>query len=199
MSFAHYRDKAMALEGSVSEFLESYVGACTGLFEGQECRDKAARFREQMTGKMLWTVVREGDTDMLQMGGYNPATGEFTVLVTPAFPGGRYLLSAGPPRRLDLDGTPLFRILEIPARLPGASPAALRNMFEAKVFRVMFVFTPREVWTVEDGDRKRQGVTVDLHAILITIGKTGDKLAAWYQAPPQGAKAPAPKKSKRGR
>lgn len=200
MNFAHYRNRAVPLDGSLSEFLARYVGACTGFFEGQQCRDEAARFREEKTGKMLWTVVREPEVDMLQMAAYNPATGEFIVRVTPVFPGGRYILSAGPPKRLDEDGTPLFRVLEIPARRTGANPALLRRLFDDKALRVMFVFTPREVWTVESGDQKRQGVTVDLHAMLITIGKTGEKLAAWYEKPPPGAKATAPKKkSERGR
>lgn len=200
MNFAHYRDKATPLDGSISEFLERYVGACTGLFEGQGCRDKAAKFRAEMTGKMLWTVLREGETGMVQMGGYNPGTGEFAVRVTPAFPGGRFVLSASPPKRLDENGTPLFRVIEIPVRRTGANPAALRNLFDDKGLRVMFVFTPREVWTVESGDQRRQGVTVDLHAMLITIGKTGEKFAAWYQEPPPAAKPTAPqKKRKRGR
>ena len=203
MHFARYRDKAVPLDGSISEFLDSYVGACTGFFEGQDCRDKAAKFRDEMTGKMLWTVVREAEADMVQMAAFNPATGEFLVRVTPAFPAGRFVLSAGPPKRLDEDGTPLFRVLEIPVRRAGADPAALRHLFDDKLLRVIFVFTPREVWTVESGDQKRQGVTMDLHAMLITINRTGEKVAAWYEAPPPGAKAPAPapapKKSKRRR
>lgn len=183
MRFAYFRDQAQPLEdGGLGAFLDSYIGACTGFFDGQRCLDRAAKFREEHGGKKHWSVIREGDADNLRMTEFNPQTNEYTLLITPVFADGGYYLSNGTPERTDERGNPLFRVFAVRVKAKAtATPMQVAKLFEDKLLRVQFVFTPNEVWSLEKGRKRLFGVNADVHAILVTVGATGEKIAAWYE------------------
>lgn len=188
MKFAYYRDQAQALDdGGLAAFLDAYIGACRGFFDGQRCVDKAQRFRDQHTGKKLWSVIREGDADNLRMAEFNPQTNEYTLLITPVFADGGHYLTDGKPERVDERGAPLFRVLAVPVKAPGGlTPMQVSRMYSDKLLRVQFVFSPLEVWSLERGGKPIFGVASRLHAVLVTVGATGERIGAWYEpAPPK--------------
>lgn len=183
MRFAYFRDQAQPLsDGGLGAFLDAYIGACTGFFDGQRCLDRAAAFRQEHEGKKHWSVIREGEADMLRMTEFDPRTNQYTLLITPVFADGGYYLSHGTPERTDERGNPLFRVfaLRISGK-PGETPMQLARMYEQKRLRVQFVFTPRQVWSLDVDGKRKQGVNAELHAILVTIGATGEKIAGWYE------------------
>lgn len=191
MRFAYWRDQAQPLDdGGLAAFLDDYIGACRGFFDGDRCKDAAAKFRAETTGKKFWSVVREGETDNLRMTEFNPNTNEYTLLITPAFADGGYFLTQGVPDRFDEKGNPLFRVLAVPAKAkPGKTPMQVSKMYEDKIMRVQFVFTPREAWSVDRQGKPVFGVAADVHAILVTVGATGERIGAWYE--PAKPKKPA--------
>jgi len=200
MRFAQQRDAAKPLEGGLPGFLEKYVGACDGFFDGGKCRAEAEKFRAEAAGQEFWAVVREGETDMVEMGAYDPRTGGWILRITPAFPGGRHLLSLGAPLRYEEDGSPVFRALEIPVPPDlKMTPMDVRRMLEAKAVRLQLVFSPGEVWVAEQGGKKRYGVQATLRALLVTLGTSGRKLTTWFaepeaKGPPRAKAAKAPQK-----
>lgn len=183
MRFAYYRDQAQPLaDGGLGGFLDAYIGACRGFFDGQRCLDRAAAFRQEHTGKKHWGVIPEGEADMLRMSEFDPRTNEFTLLITPVFAEGGYYLSHGAPQRTDESGRPLFRVFPVRVKAKdGVTPMQLAALFEDKRLRVQFVFTPQEVWTLEKARRPQFGVSAQVHAILVTVGSSGEKIAAWYE------------------
>lgn len=197
MRFAYFRDQAQALEdGGLGAFLDGYIGACRGFFDGQRCLDKAAKFRGEHQGKKHWSVILEGDADMLRMTEFNPQTNEYTLLITPVFADGGYFLSHGSPERVDERGNPLFRVVAVRVKAKrGATPMQVAKLFEEKLLRVQFVFTPKEVWSLENERKRLYGVNADVHAILVTVGASGEKIAGWYE----DEKAPKKTASQRGR
>jgi hypothetical protein len=199
MKFAHYRDAAQPLEdGGLGDFLDKYIGACTGFFDGQRCKDKAAAFRAEHADKPHWTTIREGDADMVQMTAFNPMTNEYTLRITPVFAAGGYFLSNGRPDRLDDDGTPLFRVLDVQVKAkPGKTAMDVSRLYSEKVLRVQVVFTPRDTWIAGTQRQPRYGVAADVHAILVTIGATGEKIGAWFETKPVTPPAEKPARAKK--
>lgn len=206
MRFAYYRDPAIAIEpGGLGDFLNSYIGACRGFFDGQRCKDAAASFRAEHEGKPHWATIREGEADMLQMLAFDPKTGNYTLRITPAFFGGGYLLTQGKPERTDDEGNPLFRVIDLPMTLRrGQTPMQVSKALSDKIMRVQVIFTPRESWQLGTEVVPKFGVAADLHAILITVGASGDKYASWYEEKaakkpefkPEAAAEPVKKKKK---
>jgi len=180
--FAALRDSASPLDGSLSSFLDKYVGDCGDLFEGQSCKKNSQAFRAKVAGKKYYVIISEESASMLQAGPYNPEKGEYTVLVTPFFPGGGYALTQGAPRKVDGAGNPVMPLIVLHGQLPdGWDPMSFKRLFRNRELRVQLVFTPTGVWSLpKKGGGKLQGVKAKIQGLLVTYARTGDPVGSYY-------------------
>ncbi len=198
--FAQLRDQAEPL-GSLSAFLDKYVGECGSLFSGPGCRKEAEAFRTRYTGKKLYMIIGEGAASMVGPGPYQPGSGNYTIHVTPLFPAGPYALTQGSPRHTDTDGRPMLPFIQVTGTTPaGWSAGDFMRLFQKKQVRAQVVFTPQEVWSLlgKGDSSKRYGVAARIDGVLLTNARTGEPLGTWFaDAPPKAAPAPAPKEEKK--
>lgn len=180
--FAALRDKASPLDGSLASFLDRYIGECGDLFEGQACKKNSQAYREKMNGKKYYVIVPEDAATMLQAGPYNPAEDEYTVLVTPFFPGGGYALTQGAPRKVDRQGNPVLPLIVLHGKLPeGWDLMSFKGLFRRRELRVQLVFTPQGVWSLpKKGGGKMYGVKAKIEGLLVTYARTGNPVASYY-------------------
>ena len=187
--FARLRDQAESL-GSLTAFLDKYVGECASLFSGPGCRKEAEAFRARYEDKKLYMIVGEAAASMLSPGPYQPASGNYVIQVSPLFTGGSYVLTQGEPRHADVDGRPLMPFLQVTGTTPAGSGAAeFMRLFQQKKIRVQVVFTPQGVWMLpgREGSGKTYGVAAKMEAVLLTNARTGESLGAWFADPaPKG-------------
>ncbi len=185
--FARLRDESVPLE-SLYGFLERYVGECKDLWAGKECKEKAKRFRAEANGRKYYMIITEDQANMLSPGPYNPSNGEFTVNIAPLFAAGGYAVTHGTPKKTDANGNPVMMFLQAKGSLgPEMTGMQFARMFSTRQLRVQVVFTPQEVWELPKKGGKHLGVTAKVHAILVTVGRTGEQVALWLD----GGSAPA--------
>ena len=115
--FAQLRDQAEPL-GSLSTFLDKYIGECAGMFVSPSCRGDAEAFRKRYEGKKLYMIIGEEAATMLSPGPYQPGSGNYVIQVTPYFPGGSYALTQGVPSQTDAAGNPLVPYLRVSGTTP---------------------------------------------------------------------------------
>lgn len=179
--FAKLRDSAEPL-GGLGAFLEKYVGLCDAMFAGPECKKKADSFRAESRGKTFYMIISEDQASMLAPGDIDMDTGEFTMFVTPFFPGGSYALTHGAPKRADKNGNPVMPLLTLEGQLPDeAQISRFVRLFRNRELRVQVVFTPESVWTLpKKGGGRNYGVKANIEGMLITHGRTGKEVARWF-------------------
>ena len=180
--FARLRDQAEPL-GGFSVFLEKYVGECSGLFAGSSCRADAEAFRQRFQGKKLYMIIGEESASMISPGPYQPGSGNYTIFVTPFFPGGPYALTQGVPTQTDTQGNPLLPLIRMTGTTPeGWNASTLLRLFSTRQIRVQMVFTPQEVWALprKKGGGKMYGVGARIEALLLTHARTGEPLGLWF-------------------
>jgi hypothetical protein len=178
--FAKLRDESEPL-GGLGAFLEKYTGACEGAFVDPQCKSQAEEFRKKYQGKRLYMIVTEDDATMLSPGPYSPATSEYTINITPFFPGGRYALTHGAPKKTDGNGNPVLPFLTVTGTLPeGWNAQMFSRIFSMRGLRAQVVFTPQGVWSLpKKGGGKNYGVTARVEGILVTEGRTGTQMGLW--------------------
>ncbi|MCP3103534.1 DUF6066 family protein [Myxococcus sp. K15C18031901] len=178
--FAKLRDEAEPL-GGLGAFLENYIGACEGALVDAQCKSKAEAFRKKYQGKRLYMIVTEDDASMLAPGPYSPGTGEYTINITPFFPGGRSALTHGAPKKGDANGNPVLPFITVTGTLPeGWNGSLFNRMFSMHAMRVAVVFTPQGVWSLpKKAGGKSYGVTARIEGLLVTEGRTGHQLGLW--------------------
>ncbi|AGC46129.1 hypothetical protein MYSTI_04840 [Myxococcus stipitatus DSM 14675] len=178
--FAKLRDESEPL-GGLGAFLEKYVGACEGALVDPQCKAQAEAFRKKYQGKQLYMIVTEDDANMLAPGPYSPATGEYTINITPFFPGGRYAMTHGTPKKTDANGNPVMPLLTVTGTLPeGWNIQMFSRMFSMRGVRAQVVFTPQSVWSLpKKGGGKNYGVTARIDGLLVSEGRTGGQLGLW--------------------
>lgn len=195
--FARLRDQAEPL-GSLTTFLDKYIGECSGMFISPGCKGSAEEFRKKYEGKKLYMIVGEEAATMLSPGPYQPGSGNYTIQVTPYFPGGPYALTQGVPTQTDVSGNPLLPLLHIRGTTPeGWTAPDFMRLFSSRQIRAQIVFTPQEVWSIprKQGIGKIYGVAARMDAILLTHARTGEVLGLWFaETPPTPV---APKKGKK--
>lgn len=181
--FAALRDKAEAL-GSVSQFIEKYIGDCgKGLEANQECLKNAKAYRDGATGKKFYMIITEDAATMMSLGTYDPRGDEFVINLTPFFPASDSAITHGQPNGLDANGNPTMAYLPIRATIPeGHNIQRITRMIQSRVLRLQVVFTPLGLWTLnKKGGGKITGVKAKLDAVLVTIGRTGEPIALWMK------------------
>jgi hypothetical protein len=179
--FAKVRDSSQPLKTTLGAFLESYVGDCSDVLEGPACKQHAEAFRQKHTGQRYYVIISEEQATMLRAGPFNPARGEFQVLVTPFFPGNGYALTQGAPKHTDSQGNPVLPLLVFKGVLPdGWDPVRFQRLFQNHELRVQLVFTPQSVWNLQGKHKKFMGVRAKIDAMLVTYARTGDPVAAYY-------------------
>ncbi|MCP3065245.1 DUF6066 family protein [Myxococcus sp. K38C18041901] len=178
--FAKLRDEAEPL-GGLGAFLEKYIGACEGALVDPKCKSDAEAFRKKYQGKRLYMIIGEDDATMLSPGPYNPGAGEYTVNITPFFPGGRYALTHGAPKKQDGNGNPVLPFLTVTGTLPeGWNGQLFARMFSMRQVRAQVVFTPQAVWSLpKKGGGKNHGVTARIDGLILTEGRTGHPIGLW--------------------
>ncbi len=184
--FARLRDQAEPL-GSLSTFLEKYIGECGSVFSGPSCRKEAEAFREKYKDKKLYMIVGEDVATMLSPGPYQPGTGNYVIHVTPYFPGGAYAMTQGVPSQTDTEGNPLLPLLRITGTTPeGWNASNFLRLFSTHQVRAQLVFTPQGVWSLprKRGGGKQYGVAARVEGILLTHARTGEPLGMWFAEEP---------------
>ena len=180
--FAQLRDQAEAV-GSLGAFLEKFVGNCDSILQGGgDCQKAADTYRKGAIGKKFYMIILETDANMLSMGPYNPNGDQFTINLTPFFPGSNSALTLGSPTKTDSNGNPLMAFLPITASIPqGGNVSEITRAISSRQFRIQLVFSPQGLWHLpKKGGGKSTGVAARIDAILITFGRTGLKVATWY-------------------
>ena len=184
--FARLRDQAEPL-GSLSAFLDKYVGECSGLFAGLGCRDAAEAFRKQYEGKRLYMIVGEDVATMVRPGPYQPGSGNYVIEVTPSFPGGAYVLTQGAPGQLTAEDQPMLTPLRVTGTTPpGWNATDFMRLFSSRQVRLQVIFAPQTLWGLErkQGSGKQYGVSARIEALFLTNARTGEPLGLWFADEP---------------
>jgi uncharacterized protein DUF6066 len=178
--FARMRDAAEPL-GGLSAFLNRYIGECGDMFASADCRTKADEFRKNYKGKKLYMIVTEDVATMVSPGPYQPASGNFIINILPFFPGGKYALTHGTPKKTDAQGNPILPLLSVSGTTPeGWTGGMFARLFSSRGIRVQVVFTPLDIWSLaKPSGGKVYGVAARVEAILLTEGRTGEELGLW--------------------
>lgn len=178
--FVKLRDQAEPL-GSVSAFVEKYVGDCASrMLGGAECERNAEVFRQGATGKKFYMIVTEGTSQVLSMGEVK-LQGNFVLNVTPFFPASNMALTHGAPTKTDAEGNPIMPFIRVDSSLPDTwNMAMMARQVQSQTLRMQIIFTPQGVWTLPKKGGAIKGVKAKFEAVLITVGRTGDTVGAWY-------------------
>lgn len=179
--FADLRDKSKPL-GSLSGFLDKYIGECKDPLEGPTCKSNAADFRKKTSGQSYYMIVSEDSATMLSPGPYNPTTGEYTINVTPFFPAGGYAVTEGSPKRADANGNPVLPFIQMHGKVgEGWNGQRFNSLFMRRGLRLLVIFTPNGVWNLsKPGGGKNAGISAKIHALLVEEGRSGTVMGTWY-------------------
>lgn len=176
-SFEKAKEGSQPTEG-LSTFLAKYVGECTAE-SGPQCKKAADEYRRQLKGKRLYLSLEDAN-QMLQVGGRGSEEGAFTMNVTPFFPAGAYALTSGAPKRTDGNGNPVMPLMRVSAHAPDGDVDRLERMVAMRQLRVEVVFTPDGTWSLsKKGGGSIHGVKARLHAMKISMARTGETVAIW--------------------
>jgi hypothetical protein len=165
---------------SIGAFVDKYLGDC-GMLGGADCEKSAEAFRKVANGKKFYMIVNEGSANVLQMGEVLNKNGGFILNLTPFFPGSNSALTHGSPTRADADGNPVIPFLRIDSVLPdGWNPGMVARQISAQAMRIQIVYTPQDIWTLNAKGKKVKGIKAKFEAVVVTVGRTGEKIGAWY-------------------
>ena len=178
--FEELRKSAQQFDGGLGEFLELYLGDCGTASNTANCRNRSKEFQGQAKGKRFYTLVREDEAGMLGMNTGTRAGGDFTIEVTPFFPGSEHALTNAVPKKTDAKGNPILPVMMIPAKLPGVETVEdMERLFKNRGVRVELLFEPEQAWALpRKGSTTLTGVKAKLEAIQVT-SRTGAVLATW--------------------
>lgn len=178
--FAKLRDQAEAM-GSVSAFVDKYVGDCASkMMGGGECEKNAEIFRQGATGKKFYMIINEETATVLSMGEVK-SNGQFVLNLTPFFAAAGMAITHGAPAKTDADGNPVMPFIRVDAVLPDNwNPAMMQRQVQGQALRLQIVFTPQGVWTLpKKGGGQLKGVKAKFEAVLVSVGRTGDQVGLW--------------------
>lgn len=178
--FEELRKGAQPFDGGLGDFLELYLGDCGSASNTANCRNRAREFQTQAKGKRFYALIREDEAGMLGMSDSTRSGGDFTVEVTPYFPGAEHALTNAVPKKTDPKGNPILPVLMIPGKLPGVETVDdMERLFKNRGVRLELLFRPEKPWALpKKGGGQLTGVTAKLEAIQAT-SRTGAVLATW--------------------
>lgn len=178
--FDELRKEAQPFDGGLGEFLELYLGDCGTASSTANCRNRSREFQSQTKGKRFYALVREDEAGMVGMSESTRAGGDFTIEVTPFFPGAEHALTNAVPKKTDPKGNPILPVLMIPAKLPGIETVEdMERLFKNRGVRLELLFRPEQPWALpKKGGGQLTGVKGKLDAIQVT-SRTGAVLATW--------------------
>jgi len=178
--FDELKKEAQPFDGGLGEFLELYLGDCGTASSTANCRNRSREFQTQAKGKRFYALVREDEAGMVGMSESTRAGGDFTIEVTPFFPGAEHALTNAVPKKTDAKGNPILPVLMIPAKLPGIETVEdMERLFKNRGVRLELLFRPEQPWaSPKKGGGQLTGVKGKLDAIQVT-SRTGAVLATW--------------------
>ena len=168
--FEALKASAQTFDGGLAGFLEQYTGDCGDATNTSQCRQKAETFQKGVNGTRFYALVREDAASMVAFAPSGPAGGDFTVLVTPFFPGGAHALTNTTPKKTDSHGNPLFPQLELAGVLPeGETVDSVERLFRRRDVRVELLFSPEGFWALpHKAGGKLTGCRAHLDALLVS-------------------------------
>ena len=175
--FDALRAEVRPYDGGLGQFLEEYLGDCGN---NPNCRSHTKDFQAQSKGQRFYTLVREDEAAMLGMSDRPTGGGEYTVEVTPFFPGNEHALTNATPTKTDPKGNPILPVLMLPGQVPdGETVDSIARMFKNRGVRLELLFRPDQPWAVaKKGGGKLIGLRAKLDAIRVT-SRSGALLALW--------------------
>jgi len=178
--FDELRKGAQPFDGGLGEFLEVYLGDCGQASNTANCRNRSREFQGQAKGKRFYTLVREDEAGMVGMSESTRTGGDFTVEVTPFFPGAEHALTNAVPKKTDAKGNPILPVLMFAGKLPGIETVEdMERLFRNRGVRLELLFRPEQPWALpKKGGGQLTGVKAKLDAIQVT-SRTGAVLATW--------------------
>ena len=99
--FDELRRDAQPFDGGLGDFLELYLGDCGTASNTANCKNRAREFQTQAKGKRFYALVREDEAGMVGMSESTRSGGDFTIEVTPFFPGSEHALTNAVPKKTD--------------------------------------------------------------------------------------------------
>jgi hypothetical protein len=178
--FETLKGSAETFDGGLAGFLEAYTGDCGDASNTSQCRQKAEAFQRGVKGKRYYALVHEDAAGMVSFASDSTAGSEYTVLVTPFFPGGAHAFTTQAPKKTDSRGNPVFPNLTLPGLLPeGETVDSVERLFRRRDVRVELLFSPEALWTLpRKGSPPLTGCRGRLDALLVTTS-TGAVLARY--------------------
>lgn len=178
--FDELRKEAQPFDGGLGEFLEVYLGDCGTASNTANCRNRSREFQTQAKGKRFYALVREDEAGMVGMSEGTRFGGDFTVEVTPFFPGAEHALTNAVPKKTDAKGNPILPVLMFAGKLPGVETVDdMERLFRNRGVRLELLFRPEQPWALpKKGGGQLTGVKAKLDAIQVT-SRTGAVLATW--------------------
>jgi len=178
--FEELKKDAQPFDGGLGEFLELFLGDCGSASNTANCKNRSRDFQAQARGKRFYTLVREDEAGMVGMSTSTHGGGDFTIEVTPFFPGAEHALTNASPKKTDAKGNPILPVLMIPGKLPGIETVEdMERLFKNRGVRLELLFRPEQPWAVaKKGGGQLTGVKAKLDAIQVT-SRTGAVLATW--------------------
>jgi len=178
--FDELRKDAQPFDGGLGDFLELYLGDCGSASNTANCRNRSREFQTQAKGKRFYALIREDEAGMVGMSESTRSGGDFTIEVTPFFPGAEHALTNAVPKKTDAKGNPVLPVLMIPGTLPGVETVDdMVRLFKNRGVRLELLFRPEQPWALnKKGGGQLTGVKAKLDAIQVT-SRTGAVLATW--------------------
>lgn len=168
--FEALKATAAPYDGGLAGFLEEYTGDCGDASRTPQCRQKAEAFQKRVKGQRFYALVREDAAGMVAFAPAGAAGGDYTVLVTPFFPGGAHAFTEQTPKKVDVRGNPIFQNIALKGLLPeGETVDSVERLFHRRDVRVEFIFTPEAPWALpRKGSPPLTGCRGRLDGLLVT-------------------------------
>ena len=178
--FDDLKKEAQPFEGGLGEFLELYLGDCGTASNTANCKNRSREFQTQAKGKRFYALVREDEAGMVGMSESTRSGGDFTVEVTPFFPGAEHALTNAVPKKTDAKGNPILPVMMFAGKLPGVETVDdMERLFKNRGVRLELLFRPEQPWALpKKGGGQMTGVKAKLDALQVT-SRTGAVLATW--------------------
>lgn len=176
-TFARLRDQARPV-ASLTTFLDKYVGGCAK--EAKKCSGAVRKFRSQADAETHYLILDDKVAQLMRPAGFNPATREFNIEITPFFEAGGRALTEGAPRGQDAQGRPRIPLMRLVAKLPNDwMPMDMDRLLRTGNVRVQLVFKTQGVWSLPGTRRgeRLEGVKAKMLAVRLTNRRNGDQLA----------------------